>query len=224
MKPIDAIRTTRAVRRYTDAPITEQEIRTCLDAAVQAPSGGNLQPWQFVVVRDAETKRRLADLYRRAYERYERALLASLPPFRSDTERERFGRMIRSSRHLAEHLAEAPALVLVLARRVDLTLRDEQGPLDVGHVCASVYPAVQNLMVAARALGIGTVLTTVIRVHHDEARAVCAIPEPWEIAALVPLGRPRGRFGVAPRKPAEAVTHWDRYGSRAPGPAGAEAR
>ena len=127
--------------------------------------------------------------------------------------------MLRSSRHLAENLARVPALVLVLAARVDLTLRDDEGPLDIGTVHASVYPAVQNLMVAARALGIGTTLTTVARIEHDELRRICEIPERFEVAALVPMGRPRGRFGVAPRKPVEAVTYWDRFGAR-PAPSG----
>ncbi|MES4791790.1 MAG: hypothetical protein C4321_01320, partial [Chloroflexota bacterium] len=67
---------------------------------------------------------------------------------------------------------------------------------------------------AARSLGIGTTLTTVIRIHQDEVRELLGIPERYEIAALVPMGRPRGRFGIAPRKPLSAVTHWDRFGNR----------
>ena len=69
---------------------------------------------------------------------------------------------------------------------------------------------------AARSLGIGTTLTTVARIHHDELRRICEIPERFEVAALVPMGRPHGRFGVAPRRPVEAVTYWDRFGARAP--------
>jgi nitroreductase len=215
MEAIEAIMTTRAIRRFGDEPVTDEEIWTCLRAAVQAPSGGNLQPWRFLVVRDPPQKERIAEVYRRCYERYEPALLASLPPFPDAPSRERFERMLRSSRQLAESLARVPALVLVLAARVDLTLHDAEGPLDIGSVHASVYPAVQNLMIAARALGIGTTLTTVFRIEHDELRRVCEIPDRFEVAALVPMGRPRGRFGVAPRKPVEAVTYWDRFGSRA---------
>jgi nitroreductase len=217
MDAIEALMTTRAIRRFGDAPVTDEEIWTCLRAAVQAPSGGNLQPWRFLVVRDPEQRARVAEVYRRSYARYEPALLASLPPFPDDASRERFARMLRSSRHLAEHLSEAPALVLVLAARVDLTLHDAEGPLDIGTVHASVYPAVQNLMVAARALGIGSALTTVARIEHDALRRVCGIPDRFEVAALVPLGRPRGRFGVAPRRPAETVTYWDRFGNRPTG-------
>ncbi len=220
MDAIEAIMTTRAIRRFGDEPVTDEEIWTCLRAAVQAPSGGNLQPWRFLVVRDREQKERIAEVYRRSYERYEPTLLASLP-FPDDASRERFDRMLRSSRHLAENLARVPALVLVLAARVDLTLHDAEGALDIGTVHASVYPAVQNLMIAARALGIGTTLTTVFRIEHDELRRVCEIPDRFEVAALVPMGRPRGRFGVAPRKPVEAVTYWDRFGNR---PAGAGSR
>jgi nitroreductase len=219
MDALEALLTTRSMRRFTKEPVSDEEVWTCLRAACQAPSGGNVQPWQFLVLRDAEAKRRIAEIYRRAYDRYEASLLAHLPPFRAAEERERFFRTMRAARHLAEHLAEVPVLVLVLAHRVDLGLEDEQGRLDIGPIWASVYPAVQNLMVAARALGIGSTLTTVIRVYQDEAREACGIPDRFEIAALVPLGRPRGRFAVAPRKPAEAVTHWDRFGERREGPA-----
>lgn len=214
MDALEAIRTTRAMRRYGDEPVRDEEIWECLRAAVQAPSGGNVQPWRFLVVRDSEQKRRLGAIYRRAYDRYEAALLASQPAFRSDAEARSFERTRRASRHLAEHLAESQALVLVLMPKIDLTLHDAEGPLDIGTLHASVYPAVQNLMVAARALGIGTALTTVFRIYQDQVRDACAIPERFEIAALVPMGRPLGRFGVAPRRPVESVTFWDRYGER----------
>jgi nitroreductase len=214
MDALEALMTTRAMRRYTDAAVSDDEIWTCLRAAQQAPSGGNLQPWQFVVVRDAARRRALGELYRRAYVRYEKALLASQPPFRSDADRATFERTLAASRHLAAHLGEAPALVFVLMPVLDLTLHDAEGPLDIGTLHASVYPAVQNLMVAARALGIGTALTTVLRIYQDEVRTALGVPDRFEIAALVPMGRPRGRFGVAPRKPVEAITHWDTYGQK----------
>src|SRR5437762_148140 len=125
----EAILTTRAMRRFTDEPVSDEDIVTCLRAAVQAPSGGNIQPWQFLVVTDPEVKRALAVVYRRAYDRYEPALLASLPPFRSPDDEESFMRSVRSSRALAEHLAEAPVLVLFLMPDITMTLHDEEGPL-----------------------------------------------------------------------------------------------
>jgi nitroreductase len=211
---LDAIRTTCAVRRFSDAPVTDEEVLTCIRAAVQAPSGGNLQPWQFVVVRDAAVKRALGDVYKRAYERYEPAMLRATPPPRSDDDAARHARMLAGARHLAAHIGEAPALVAVLMPDIPFTLSDEQGPLDVGTLHASVYPAVQNLMLAARCLGIGTTLTTVYRIYQDEVRNLLAIPERYQIVALVPMGRPRGRFVVAHRRPAESVTHWDRFGAK----------
>ena len=95
-----------------------------------------------------------------------------------------------------------------------MTLTDDDGDLDVGTPFASVYPAVQNLMLAARGLGIGSTLTTVYRIHHDEVRAVCGIPDRFEVVALVPIGHPAGNFGLARRRPPEKVTHWERFGDK----------
>jgi nitroreductase len=86
--------------------------------------------------------------------------------------------------------------------------------MDVGPTYASVYPAVQNLILAARARGLGTVLTTVYRVYEDELRELCGVPDRYEVAALLPLGHPQGRWGVAPRRPAESLTSWNRFGQR----------
>lgn len=213
---LDLIATTCAIRRFTADPVTDDEILACLRAAQQAPSGGNVQPWQFVVVTDAEVRRALGDVYRRAYGRYEPALEAAMPPFRSDADRDRFARMRGAARHLAEHLGEAPALVLVCMPAISMTLTDAAGPLDVGTPYASVYPAVQNLMLAARALGIGTTLTTVYRIHQDEVRRLCAIPDRYEVIAMIPMGRPATRFFAAPRRPVESVTHWNRFGTKRP--------
>ncbi len=210
----EGITTLRAIRRYTNDPVTEEEILHCLRAAQQGPSGGNIQPWQFLVVTDPGVKRGVAEIYRRAYDRYEPALIGALPGFRSEEERDRFNRMARSSRYLADHLGDAPVIILVLMPNITMTLTDEQGALDVGTPYASVYPAVQNFMLAARGLGIGTALTTVYRIYQDDLRTLCGVPAKYEIVALVPMGRPRGKFGIAPRRPVEQVTHWNRFGER----------
>jgi nitroreductase len=217
MDVFEAINTTRAVRRFSSEPVTDAEILTCIRAATQGPSGGNIQPWQFVVVTDPDTKRALAEVYRRAYARYEPALLRSLPPFRSAEHKASFERMRRASRHLAEHLGEAPVLVLVLMPSISMTLQDDGGPLDVGTPFASVYPAVQNFMLAARGLGIGTTLTTVYRIYQDEVRSIGAIPDRYEVIALIPMGRPQKPFRLGRRRPAEQLTHWNRFGSKRQG-------
>jgi nitroreductase len=217
MELFEALTTTRAIRRFTAEPVCDADILTCIRVATQGPSGGNIQPWQFLVVTDAETRRAIGAVYRRAYDRYEPALLAALLPFRSEEERARFHRMLAASRHLAEHMGEVPAMVLVLMPAISMTLQDKDGPLDVGTPFASVYPAVQSLMLAARGLGIGTTLTTVYRIYQDEVRAICAIPARYEIVALVPMGYPQGTFTVGRRRPAEQLTHWNRFGSKRAG-------
>jgi nitroreductase len=214
MELLEALMTTRAVRRYTDEPVTDDEIVTCLRAAQQAPSGGNVQPWQYLVVRDDAARAEVGRLYQKAFDRYERVLGSTPPRFRSPEDEASWTRTRDASRHVADHLGEAPALVLFLLPIIPWTPSDEQGPMDIGPLYASIYPAVQNFMLAARGLGIGTALTTVIRVVHDEIRAVLSIPDSFEVAALVPMGRPAGHFGVARRKPVEALTHWDTFGHR----------
>jgi nitroreductase len=107
--------------------------------------------------------------------------------------------------------------VLFLLPVIPWTPSDDEGPMDIGPLYASVYPAVQNFMVAARSLGIGTALTTVIRIHGEEVLTALGAPAgAFEIAALVPMGRPVGNFGMARRKPAEAVTHWNAWGAKRP--------
>jgi nitroreductase len=211
---VDAIMTTRAIRRFTAEPVSDDELRTCLRAAQQAPSGGNVQPQQYVVVTDPEVKREIARWYRAAFDRYE-ASLPETTEFRDDAHAASWQRTRDASRHLADHLDEAAALVLFLQPMIPWTPLDADGEMDIGRLDASVYPAVQNFCVAARALGLGTALTTVIRINASEVFAVLGVPEGrFEIAALVPVGRPAGRFGVAPRKPADAVTHWNAWGDR----------
>jgi nitroreductase len=214
MDLIEGLMTTRAMRRYSDEPVSEEDVVTCLRAALQAPSGGNIQPWQFLVVTDAAKRARLGEIYQRAYFRYEAAMLPTVPPFRDAASRAGFDRTLAASRHLAEHMGEAPVILLFLMPSISMMLKDAGGDLDVGTPYASLYPAVQNFMLAARALGLGTALTTVHRIHQDEVRELFEIPDRLEIPALVPVGHPTGRFGVAPRKPLEKLVHWNTFGNR----------
>lgn len=214
MDIFEAITTTRAIRRYTDDPVTDEEIRRCLAAAVQAPSGGNIQPWQFLVITDVDTKRAVGDIYRRSYARYEPAMLKIAPPPKGEEAARKHERMLNSARYLAEHIGEAPAMVAFLMPDISMTVHDDAGAMDVGTPYASVYPAVQNFMLAARGLGIGTAMTTVYRVNQDEMRELLGVPPQMQIIALVPMGRPKGHFGVAPRRPADASTHWERFGNK----------
>lgn len=210
----NALMTTRAMRRFTDEPVDDAVIEACLRAAVQAPSGGNIQPYQFVVVTEPALKARLGAIYLRAWQRYAPAVAAVTPPARDDAAQAGHDRSVKASDDLARAMGAVPALVLVLMPKIDMVVTDHAGPMDVGPTYASVYPAVQNFILACRAHGLGTVLTTVYRIYEDEVREVCMVPDRYEVVAMLPVGHPKGHWGIAPRRPATALTNWNRFGER----------
>jgi nitroreductase len=214
----DALMTTRAMRRFTDEPVPDEVVESILAAAVQAPSGGNIQPYQFLVVTDPERRAALGEIYLRAWSRYEPAVAKITPPAKTPEAEAAHRRNVQASDELARALGAVPVLILVLVPKMTMEVTDDEGTMDVGPVYASVYPAVQNLILAARAHGLGTVLTTVYRVYEDEVRAVCAIPDRYEVVAMLPLGHPTGRWGVARRRPAPSLTSWNTFGTRSPHP------
>jgi len=200
----EVLYTTRAVRRLKPDPIPDDVIYQLLDAAIRAPSGGNQQAWRFIVVRDAAIKRQLRDLYADCLAR----LFATgygAPPTGVGVSSEQVAaaeRMRRSAQYLADHLHEVPVIVMACIRSTG------RAGLTTG---ASIYPAVWSLQLAARALGIGSALTTVHRFREAEFKALLGIPEDYETAALVPLGYPRGSFGVGPRLPVERVATFESW-------------
>ncbi len=215
---IDGIMTTRAMRRLKPDLIPDDVLWQILAAANQAPSGGNIQPWQFLMVTSPAVRADLAALYLECYDRYEAAMLPTRRPPSNEAAAAAWQRTVDASRHLAEHFHEVPAIAVVLGADIDLTISDDKGPLDIGSILGSVFPSVQNLMLAARALGVGTALTTVLRIEQDRTRKILAIPQRWQVLAVIPMGYPVGKFGVAPRKPVEKVTHWDQFGAQRPRP------
>lgn len=208
----EAASTTRAVRRLRPDPIPDPVLRRVLRAATWAPSGGNLQPWHVIAVRDAAAKRALADLYREAWADYaadRRALLAKVP----EAVRAPAERMLASGDHLAAHWHEAPVIAVFCFAPGRLTITDAalDRPSVVGG--ASLYPAVQNLLLACRAEGLGCVLTTLLCARETEVCELLAIPEPWATCAFVPIGWPaRGGHGPLARRPVEQVAFADRFG------------
>ena len=210
---LEGLMTTRAMRRLTDEPVSDEDLWTCLRAAVQAPSGGNIQPYQFLVVRDPALRLALAGIYRRGWARYEPAIAPT--EFPNDKVREGWERNNRATVHLAENLEHVPVIVLLLMPSIDMTVHDDEGPMPVGPTHASVYPAIQNFMLAARSLGLGTAMTTLHRIYEGEVRDLLGIPERYEVLALLPLGHPTGKWGVAPRhRGAEKITSWDQFGEK----------
>lgn len=203
---LEAIYTTRAMRRVKPDPIPDDVLRAIMDAAIRAPSGGNQQGWNFVVVRDAEKRRRLEEIYRPAI----LALFQPGGPYAGlleveDVElREANRRMKDSALYLGDHLHEAPVIVIACLNAGGRGTNIVTG--------SSIYPAVQNLMLAARGFGVGSALTTIHRVNQDGVRDLLGIPADVETAALVPLGYPKGRWGVAKRRPMEEVVFADAWG------------
>jgi nitroreductase len=211
----EALMTTRAMRRFSDQPVSDDTIAALLAAAVQAPSGGNIQPYQFVVVTDDAKRAAIGELYLKAHLRYWPVVEKLTPPFKTPEAAERHQRNLKAADHLAHHVGEAPVLVFVLVPKISMAVEDEHGVMEVGPVYASVYPAVQNLMLACRAFGLGTCITTLHRVYEDEVRAMLAIPERFEVVSLLPIGHPSGKWGVAARRPAPSLTSWNTFGVRA---------
>jgi len=210
----EALMTTRAMRRLSDEPVSDATIQRILRAAVQAPSGGNIQPYQFLVATDPDVKGQLAAIYLKAHERYEPAIQAYVPAFKNEEAERRHQRNWAATDHLARNLAAVPAMVLVLVPKISMAIEDDEGTMDVGPIYASVYPAVQNLILAARNESLGTVLTTVFRIYEDEVREVCAIPDRFEVVGLLPLGVPVGKWGVAHRRSPESLTSWNSFGEK----------
>jgi nitroreductase len=209
----EAMSTLRAVRRLRPDPIPAPVLRRVLEAATWAPSGGNLQPWRVIVVADAERRRRLGVLYGErwaVYAKGHRRLLEGA----SEATRERGERMLRAGDHLGAHFGEAPVVAVFCfdPERMAITDAKLDRPSVVGG--ASVYPAVENLLLACRAEGLGCVLTTLLCECEPEVREILGIPPPWGTAAAVPIGHPvlRGH-GPISRRPVERLAFLDAWGS-----------
>lgn len=216
MTLFEGIRTLRAVREFTDEPVTEEEIRTLLELAACAPSAGNRQPWHFVVIRDPATRQAIRDHYLAAFRLYKEGVLRQAATghaaARAQVERwERSG----APDAFAENLHRIPVLILVCFDRTRLALppaAPDRPILTPASAYASIYPAVQNLLLAAHGLGLGAVLTTLHLSREREIKALLGIPDEIETAALIPVGRPRRKHGPPRRIPVAERTHYDRWG------------
>ncbi len=213
----EAIRTLGAVRRFRPDPIPDADLHQILAAATHAPSARNAQPWYFVAVRDATAKAPIAALYQRAWHQAQ-AYTARTDADADIKARPDYAPMMRHVDALASGLDRAPVLVLACLDTAQL------GPMAdaAGHILAplsayaSILPAVQNLMLAARGLGIGSTLTTLHQAVEGEIRQLLGIPARIHLAALVPLGYPTRPFRPTTRKPVDAVAFLDRWGAPFP--------
>ena len=215
----EAIHSARSIRKFSPGPVPDELITRVLEAATQAPSGGNAQNWFFVVVRDPAQKAKVAAVYRKGSEIARQVYAArGRPEHMSEAQYRRF---TQGGGWLWDHIAEAPVILVVCLRRRAMPARDKLPPeIDYEDERAyldriqgaSIYPAVQNILLACRALGLGTVLTTNHLRCEGDLKEALGIPDDVTTYALMPIGWPLQNFGPLTRKPVREVAFADRWG------------
>jgi nitroreductase len=212
MPLIDAMMTQRAIRRVLPDPVDDAVVLKCVELALRAPTGANGQNWEFIVVKDPAIKQKLARRYTQAWKVYHGAVLRRIA-----ARDESMAKIARAVQWQVDHFTEVPVLVVACLR---LGAREGKLPfVPMPHAAGSgywgsIYPSVQNLLLAARAMGLGASLITLPLWSLTSARRVLDLPMSVTPCCVVPLGWPLGRYGPTTRKPVGDVTHLDRYGNR----------
>jgi nitroreductase len=193
---LDGIRTARAIRRLLPDPVPRALIRKVCEAGTFAPSGGNRQPWTFIAVTEPERRAFVAERYRRAFHSYIAPAVALFddPEFPEAKKRNALAAI-----HLADHLHEAPVLLFVAGwtRRGEPQLQ-------------ALFPAIQNILLACRAVGLGASLTTVHMASAQEIDPFLGLPPERPSCALLPIGWPAGKYGRPPRRSVDECLFWER--------------
>jgi len=207
----EVMSTMRAVRRLRTDPIPDDVLERVLQAACWAPTGGNKQPWRVIVVKDPEKKQGLQDIYEPEWAAYRTKFLANLPSG-PDKDLAQWRRIADAGDYLSTHIHEAPAVLLFCANPASMALTDANldRPGIVGG--GSVYPAVQNAMLACVAEGLGCTLTTLHCVREPEVKTLLGIPDDWWTAAMIPIGYPVGKgHGPISRRPPTKMASVDTF-------------
>jgi nitroreductase len=199
----EIIGTTRAMRRLKPDPVPEELVQKILRAGVCAANGGNTQRWRFLVIKDQEIKKRVQVWYKRALDevvgpRYRN----SAPP--PGVTREQYDRQHAAVEYLTHHFHEAPVWIVACLDEGTATPTRSSG--------ASIYPAVQNMLLAARALGLGATLTTRHLLYEKESEAALGLPPGVHSYAILPIGYPMGNFGPVGRGPLKEIVYQDHWG------------
>jgi nitroreductase len=203
----EAMASQRAIRRLNSDPVDDALVLHLIELALKAPTGSNAQNWEFIVVRDPAVKARLARLNRQAWNIYG-GLGRRMMERRGDR---RMLKILDAVQWQADHFEEIPVLVVACLRG----MIPPWPPIATASAYGSIFPSVQNLLLAARAAGLGAALITLPLWSKWLARRALGLP--WTISpcAVIPLGWPRGRYGPTTRRPVEEVVSLDRYGNRA---------
>jgi nitroreductase len=215
----EAMYSARSIRKLSADPVSAELVTRVLEAATQAPSGGNAQDWVFVVVRDPELRQKVGAIYREGSDIAAKIYAARGKP--AHLTEAQYRRFMATGQWLWDHLAEAPVILVVCAKQRAQPAREALPPeIDYDAELAyadrirgaSIYPAVQNILLACRALGLGTVLTTNHLRCESELKALLGIPDEVNTFALMPIGWPLQNFGPLTRKPVREVAFADRWG------------
>jgi nitroreductase len=206
MDVFEALYTTRAMRRVRPDPIPAEVQARILDAAIRAPSGGNSQGWRFLLVDDAGIKSRLGPLYRDAigqlWAGFYRENLERARATPDDPDSAALLRVQASAQYLADHFEDVPLFLFAFSRG------DASG--------GSIFPAIWSAQLAARAQGVGSALTSVLGIFHgQQTLEILGVPENkgWNMACCVSFGYPRGRWGLAVRRPVQEVAYRNQWGA-----------
>jgi nitroreductase len=204
----EIIETTRAMRRLKPDPVPDELIQKILRAGVCAANGGNTQRWRFLVIKDTEIKKKVQVWYKRALDevvgpRYR----TSAPP--PGVTRDQYDRQHSAVEYLTNHFHEAPVWIVACLDEGTNTPSRSSG--------ASIYPAVQNMLLAARALGLGATLTTRHLLYEKESEAALGLPPGVHSYAILPIGYPMGNFGPVGRGPLKDIVYEDHWGASYPG-------
>ena len=200
----EAMYSLRQFTHYRPDPVPREALMKIVEAATKAPSGANRQPWEFIIITDRDLAGKVGEIYREVWlGAWGETPAAGETPAHSQ------------ARYLAQHMPEVPAMILVCVdhSRGSTPLAAGQA-ITRGSEGSSIWLAVQNIFLAARALGLGTRLTTAHLRREQAVKDLLGIPDYVETVTLIPVGYPQGRFGPAQRRPAAEVTSFDRYGAR----------
>jgi len=212
MPLVEAMMTQRAIRRVRPDPVDDALILKCIELALRAPTGANGQNWEFIVVKDPKIKKKLAKRYRQMWKLYYKTVVESVTEWD-----ESMAKTTRAVQWQVDHFEEIPVLVVACLR---LTAREGRVPyLPMPHAAlsgffGSIYPSVQNLLLAARSMGLGASLITLPLWSLASARRTLRLPMSVTPCAVVPIGWPKGRYGPTTRRPVDEVVHLDTYGNR----------
>ena len=201
----EIIHSTRAMRRLKPDPVPDELIVKILQAGLSAANGGNVQGWRFMVIKDRQIKEDIQRYYKRAFDETVSARYRGEPP--AGVTRERDARQGSAVEDLTDHFAEAP--VWIVACLEEATPSRSSG--------ANIYPAVQNMLLAIRALGLASTLTTRHLLYESETERILGLPANVHSYAILPIGYPMGRFGPVGRGPLSEVVYLDGWGKPYPG-------